>query len=291
VNAILDSEAASDSNSSSKLPLRNVIGLSYSTYFHHFTDVLRISWLWLVLIAPLIGIASWLQWSWLTGMIKGGLTAGLALAAKPVEMVVLGNLASLVLIVAGVSIAVAWHRRLILDEQPGLSGSNVATGSFWRYVGVGLATLLIVAVPALAISVPIIFLATGPSDATAFIPLLIPFLLYFAAVAVLLRLSVLLPARAVGNLGLTFKQAWLRTRGNTWRLFWGIVACTMPPLLAAQLLLALLVGFPGANMFAGEAIAGKMTAINVIFSIYYLLIVPIGIGFLSHSYRHFFPRA
>ncbi|QDW39360.1 hypothetical protein FFI89_020720 [Bradyrhizobium sp. KBS0727] len=31
-----------------------------------------------------------------------------------------------------------------------------------------------------------------------------------------------------------------------------------------------------------------MTAAGTVFSVYYLLIVPIGIGFLSHAYRHFF---
>ena len=31
-----------------------------------------------------------------------------------------------------------------------------------------------------------------------------------------------------------------------------------------------------------------MTANSVVFVVYYLLILPIGIGFLSHAYRHFF---
>jgi hypothetical protein len=39
---------------------------------------------------------------------------------------------------------------------------------------------------------------------------------------------------------------------------------------------------------AGENIVARMTAFTTIFAIYYLLIVPIGIGFLSHAYRHFF---
>jgi hypothetical protein len=31
-----------------------------------------------------------------------------------------------------------------------------------------------------------------------------------------------------------------------------------------------------------------MTTVSTITTVYYLLIVPIGIGFLSHAYRHFF---
>jgi hypothetical protein len=38
----------------------------------------------------------------------------------------------------------------------------------------------------------------------------------------------------------------------------------------------------------GEDIVARMTAFSTTFMIYYLLIVPIGIGFLSHAYRHFF---
>ncbi len=53
----------------------------------------------------------------------------------------------LVFTFAGVSIAVAWHRRIILGEQPGFSGSNVATKSLWRYDGVGFAIGLIAFLP------------------------------------------------------------------------------------------------------------------------------------------------
>ena len=44
---------------------------------------------------------------------------------------------------------------------------------------------------------------------------------YVVAIAVLLRLSPLLPARA-SYLDRTFKDTWRQTRGNAWRLFWGV---------------------------------------------------------------------
>jgi hypothetical protein len=37
-----------------------------------------------------------------------------------------------------------------------------------------------------------------------------------------------------------------------------------------------------------EAFVDRMTIITTIFNMYYLLILPIGIGFLSHAYWHFF---
>jgi hypothetical protein len=45
-----------------KLPIWDVVGLAYSDYFRNFADVLRVSWLWLLLGAALVGVVSWQQW-------------------------------------------------------------------------------------------------------------------------------------------------------------------------------------------------------------------------------------
>ncbi len=42
-----------------------------------------------------------------------------------------------------VSIAVAWHRLVILNERPGCSGCNIATKDLWRYVAAAIALFLI----------------------------------------------------------------------------------------------------------------------------------------------------
>jgi hypothetical protein len=199
-------------------------------------------------------------------------------------------LSALALIFAGVSIAVAWHRRLILEEHPGLSGSNVATKSVWRYAWMGLAIGLVVIVPTLALSLSM-FLLSSPivTGGAPRFPLLAPviFLLFVAAFAVFLRLSLLLPARAVGDVNLTFKETWKRTRGNTWRLFWGTVACAWLPILAAQVVSF---GFLAPGMSTVEAFAIRMAVISPMLNVYHLLILPISIGFLSYSYLHFFGR-
>jgi hypothetical protein len=210
-------------------------------------------------------------------------------ASKPVETIVLQIVANLVFIFAGVSIAVAWHRRLILEERPGLSGSNVASKSLWRYVRMGLAIGLVVIVPTMVLSLPM-FLLSSPvvaGGAPRFLMLLpVIFLLFLAAFAVFLRLSLLLPARAVGDLDLTFKETWKRTRGNTWRLFWGTAACAWLPILAAQIILIRFL--PGISSV--EAFAIRTAVVGTILIVYHLLILPISIGFLSYSYLHFFDR-
>ncbi len=97
--------------------------------------------------------------------------------------------------------------------------------------------------------------------------------------------------RRIGDQGLTIKQAWHRTRGNTWRLIWGLLVTTMPPLIIAQIGFVMLMGLPNPMRLASEDFVARMTVTSTVFSVYYLLIVPIGIGFLSHAYKHFFQAA
>jgi hypothetical protein len=282
-----------------KLPLGATISLSYATYFYNFADVLRASWLWLVLIAPLTGIVGWLQASWFAEAVAS-MKQGV-IPSRPLELIVLGNLDSLLLVVAGVSIAVAWHRRIILDEQPGFSGSNLTTKNFWRYVWVGLAICLMIGIPLLAIVLPMFYFLLPSVVGGAGHPVLIPgfaavpfialFLLYLTAAAIMLRLSLLFPARAAGDVALTFKETWDRTSGNAWRIFWGIAACTLPPTLLVQIAFLVLAGIPDPTTFISGAFPVRWALIGAVSMIYYLLILPIGIGFLSQAYRHFFQPA
>jgi hypothetical protein len=265
-----------DRAANQKLPLWDTIRLSYSTYFRNFPDVLRISWLWLAVVAPLMGIMSWLQFSLMADVIAS-MKRGMP-ASKPIETTALSNVANLVFIFAGVSIAVAWHRRIVLGEHPRFSGSNLATKSLWRYLGMGIVIGLIVLLPALLLSLPMfVLLSPVVAGGAPRFPMLIPviFLIYLAAFAVFLRLSLLLPARAVGDLALTFKETWKRTRGNTWRMFWGIAACALLPALTAEIALF---GFLGPGVPTSEVFAGRMAVIMTIFVVYYLLTLPIWVS-------------
>lgn len=280
-----------------KLPLWRTISLSYSTYFQYFIDALRASWLWLIVVAAITGILSWSQWSWMSTVMAatkpGSPPPFPEHTPHPPGITALVGLEDIVLTLAGVSIAVAWHRLLILGEHPGFSGSNVATKSLWRYIGIGLAIALIVVLPIIAIIFPTFYFVVsaqhpmpGPPRAALTLLILVLFVIYLVATAVMLRLTLLLPARAAGNVSLTFRQTWNRTRGNTWRLFWGILATTLPPLVLPIFLMR--IGAPNVAVNGGSDFVRQMTATSMFWVIYYLLMLPIGIGFLSHAYRHFF---
>jgi hypothetical protein len=70
-------------------------------------------------------------------------------------------------------------------------------------------------------------------------------------------------------------------------MFWGTAACAWLPILAAKIVL---IGSLSPGMSAIEAFASRMAFIGTILFVYHLLTLPIWIGFLSHSYRHFFGR-
>jgi hypothetical protein len=271
-----------------KLPLWHTIRLSYSTYFRHFNDALRASWLWLIIVAALTALATQQQWSWTATAMANHAYPQMP---KPTDVIVLSGVNVLALF-TGASIAVAWHRLMILDERPGISGSNVTTKDLWRYILVGLALCLMVWLPALPFMFPIfsaqLTAGHGPPPSTFILTIALCSLLQIAGGVVLLRLLMLLPARAIGNTGLTFRQAWDRTRGNFWRLFWGLWLTTLPPVLIVEVALVALVGTPRPGLALEPGFVTRMTIFSTVGSIYYLLIVPIGIGFLSHAYRHFF---
>lgn len=270
-----------------KLPLGTTIGLAYSSYFKNFVDALRISWLYLLLVVPFIGAASWQQISWFTTAatnLKPGIPLQ-AMSARPVELIVLQIVSSLATLFAGVSIAVAWHRRLLLNERPALSGSNIGTLGLWRYIGVGIVICLIAALPVLAIMAPMyLMLPRGVANTpNVAVFVVMPFLYIFAFV-MLLRLSLLLPARAVDDVALTFKQAWNWTLGNTWRLYWGVWACFAPPLLVAQVGALILGASPDPAKLANGHMANQWVIVSVVMTCYYLLVTPIWVGFLSYAY-------
>jgi hypothetical protein len=265
-----------------KLPLWQTIRLSYATYIQHFAAGLRIAALWLLPIAVLALIAGWLQ-----ATLLAELTAGPRPqidVSQPLHLLMLGHVLNLVIACAAVSSAVAWHGLLLLKEEPAwTSAGNVGTRDLWRYVGAALVICLIAAIPLAAVLAALAFLdllpAAGrtPPDVIAVIALA-----YVISVALMLRLSLLLPARATGDPSLSLKDAWRHTHGNLWRLFLGIVACTIPPVALIKIIFIGLTVVPvGSGIYLAQwAVAGAISICC------WLLVWPIWVGFLSHAYRY-----
>jgi len=270
-----------------QLPFWRTVGLSYSSYFHHFIDALRASWLWLAFAGGFPVLASWQHWSSISEVMANLATGDAPLMPASAAGLALYGVEYLLLWLAGVSIAVAWHRLMILNEHPGFSGGNVATKNLWRYVAVGTALLLVLFLPGAAIIPPKFFFqqpGSGPPSQEVSGLRLLGIAAYVVAVCVvgipaMLRLSLLLPAQAIGDTGLTWSQTWSRTRGNAWRLVWGTVLTSLPLGLVLQIVFWFLIR---------PALPSETFAEDVVTTMSDLLFLPIWIGFLSHAYRHFF---
>ncbi len=281
MTAIVEAERVSHP----KLPLWRTIRLSYSSYFWHFGDVLRISVFWLATTAMLDAAMGWMQASWIAHMLAN--PQGRPDLTQPVEMTVLDNIGSAVVVLASISIAVAWHRLLLLEERPGRSGGNLVTSALWLYVGAAIIICLLQAVPFLALLLAIWVFGWTPTAGEVIEPQT-PFLIAAAiaagagGTAILLRLCLLLPACAIGDLTLTIKGAWRRSRGNSWRLFWGIAACIMPSAVLVGLVFLTVMLIP----VAPDLYQAQWAASGAIGICCWLITWPIWIGFLSHAFRY-----
>lgn len=277
-----------------KLPFSSTVRLSYSSYFRNLADLLRVAWPALLLVTAVTSMTKWQQ----------GPEAFQDIIAPPSFWAVSTWLKALVLIdttltiVVAASIAVTWHRMIILKEPPRLIGRNVATINFWRYVVVSLVLGAFVLVPVMWSLLPIGYILPASLIAnmnihseSTFLALTLGLLAAYCVSAVIIaRLCLLLPASAVDRGKWPIREAWERTRGNVWRLFWGLVFATLPLHLAARFTFDRLIG---SAIFAREenlAADFMLTMIgsDVLVAIVDLLILPISIGFLSYAYQHFF---
>jgi membrane-anchored glycerophosphoryl diester phosphodiesterase (GDPDase) len=151
---------------------------------------------------------------------------------------------------------------------------------------------LIAALPVAAVLVPMSLLGWLPASGEVLgrwtqMPIVAGLLAYVVGIWLLLRLSLLLPARAAGDLSLTFKQAWQRSRGNAWRLFWGVLACVVPMLVVVDLVFAGVILIPLGN----GVLHPQWAVASAIAVCCWLLAWPVWIGFLSYAYRYFWRPA
>jgi hypothetical protein len=265
-----------------KLPLWNTIGRSYALWAGNFAELIRISWLWLLVMTPVIAILMWWQVPLFLDLIAAAKAGrphpapGLAAVAQA--------LSGLVILPMAASIAVAWHRLLLRDEH--------VTGTYFRFdsvvVGYGVLFFLISLLPTVPSYLGQIYqgMTQEPGstevNAAAMIVSTIGSILSIAAWFVSGRLFMMLPAKAIGRDDVTLGTAWDATRGNTWRLFWGYFFCLIPVVILG----AILTGW----IFAAQPSPMAVTVVWTLLTFSYAIFGMVGVGFLSLAYRHFFER-
>ncbi len=217
-----------------KLPVGTCIRHAVNSVRNNISYAFRISWPWYAAIAVLsIAVFAGL----------GVLAAGGVLSALHFGVVFLVAIS----FVAFAAIAVNWHRYILLDEVP--TGGSIfrLDGHTWRYLGnlllIGLILFLISAV----IMGPLIALAANLYSDSVIIAVVIVGLVFFMILAIFsVRLSVKLPAVALGRRDFTFSHALAATRGNS-----------LPVLLLILFQVALALG-TGMLMFFLEFVTGAI---------------------------------
>jgi hypothetical protein len=252
-----------------KLPFWRTVGRAYAAPFVSFGSLVRAAWLWLLVLAPVVFVLSWLQVPLQAeNLAKLRANPGVVPDAWPLWL--LTSVQEILTVPAMASIAVAWHRLIITGERPASPYLRLDR-SVWLYAAFLLAWML----AATALGALPQMLASRPEAQIVGGILLLAAL--FAGGFVMGRLSLVLPPIALGRTDIGLGEAWRATRGNTWRLFWGPFVCV---------LLMVIPGFMVSRI--GDADRAFAAVVTSAFSLFALLAGLIAVGFLSFAYQHFF---
>jgi hypothetical protein len=192
-----------------KLPPMGALEFAIAAVFRHFFFGLRMALMWAILLVPLLIVV------WFAGF-HGA--APDVTALKPEAIAGLAALAAAV-VIASVSIAVNWHRRVILGESPTGFGWVRLNGVVWKYllgfVVVWIVLAIIIAGAAASAMLLPAALAGRLGQAAQPAGIGLAALLGLLALLCWYRLSTWLPAIAVADRDYSLARAWRATRGNT----------------------------------------------------------------------------
>jgi hypothetical protein len=221
-----------------KLPVFKALGHAFRSTTDNIGFAFHISWPWMLMLLPLnVAINLYLAFN--------GMQDPQDLTAQSLLLVVPLAIAS---IVAYCSIAVNWHRYVLLDEVAEGWQRLRIDSLMWRYIGnailiglilfaVGFVAVLIFSFVGWALSS-----ALGEASLIVIVPAVVA--LYAYALVSAYRFAVKLPSVALGRNDFFMRDAWRATAGNFWQIL-GLVLLFFICLLLvglAMLLLTYLIG-------------------------------------------------
>jgi hypothetical protein len=161
-------------------------------------------------------------------------------------------------------IAVRWHRYILRDELPAGNASLSLEPEVWRYVGsvvlIGVIGFFLLLVAAFIASI----LAGGSAEISPLMVSLFAAALPFVGLA-LMRLSVRLPAVALGRTDFSLSNAWAATKGN----FGALLGLTL-------LNIATVLGLVAVSEF----VAGALGTVNQTLALIIGIILQLGINWI-----------
>jgi len=205
-----------------KLPAWRTVRSCYATVRQNLGQLVRISWLWFLVMVPVYAATHWLVsnvWA----------LPGIQTMPRWVHVIVV-VLPLVVELPFLASIAVAWHRLVLRHEHVSAPAYLRLDTSVWLYVLCSLG-FLAVTIGLVLCALPLV------GHELLFFPVVTALIVLSLAVTVFIlpRLSLVLPAIALGE-RLFLWDAWLATRGNTLRLALATCLCMLPALFLIMML-------------------------------------------------------
>jgi len=225
-----------------KLPVFGALGHAIRSTTDNIGFAFHISWPWVIILLP-FNVATNLY------MVLNGLeTGGEPDPAQIGTYFAVATPLILASIVSYSSIAVNWHRYVLLDEiAQGWQRLRIDSLT-WRYIG----NFILVALVLVACSIPVglaIGLVSLLANAVLGEELLVVFLvpafgvLYAFAFVAAYRLLVKMPAVALGRRDFSMGDAWRATRGNSWRMLGLLILFLLCLVLIGVLMFAVTYAF------------------------------------------------
>ena len=260
-----------------KLPLFRTVGQAYALWMRNFSDLVRICWLWMLLMTPVLAIWNLMQ-AGSASRPFGDLTSSLLDLGR-----------SVICLPAIASVAVAWHRLLLREEHP-------TPGVYLRLDRLVVGYAILAVWIELIGSAPsyLIYLAHRVTEASSQVTTGSDVAFWTAIVIaaivggfVTARLSLALPGIALGRNDVTLAMAWRVSKRNTWRMIWAYFFCLLPVIFVFVILA---IGIQWIAIGTGRSQAVE----TLIWTVTDLLIMlpcgAISLSMLSLAYRHFFER-
>lgn len=189
----------------------------------------------------------------------------------------------LILALGAYVIIVRWHRLLVQNLSVEQTAREAFGGGLLYLARATYLTVIGLSVAVAGSLLPITLtrnLLDG--DARRIFAVSITALAVMAALALLARLSLILPAGAVGDYSITLWRSWSLTRGNTLRMLAGSALASGPAILTDFAI--------NASTRAAETVARDVTAIGILTIVSFILAIVAGViqaGFLSYAYLFF----
>jgi len=257
-----------------QLPAAACIGHAIRSVRNNIIYAFRISWPWYAILIPISLGASYLIDNLTGGDPEKVFTApvlAIYFILLPISLVALS------------SIAVNWHRYILLDEVPHGSEIFRLDDKTWRYLGNVVLISLVSAGIAIAATL-ILVLASAGGQASAVIATIL-FIVAMAFVVVLFfRLSIKLPAIALGRRDFHFSDSLAATKDNSLRLLLLAVLefILVFAALAAMVLVLLAAGY--ISLMLGLVIGSILQVLfNWIFTIFSITLLTSLYGFFVEN--------